>query len=80
MGIADSRKNRDTAWMKHLRCVEPSQDRQEERRYKGKHFHTCQRGSPLRDKVHFGSNQRFFHVKTVSTEQGRHNCNGPCIH
>ncbi len=31
--------------------------------------HTCQRGSPLRYKVHFGCDQRFFHVETISTEQ-----------
>ena len=46
-----------------------SQDRQKERRHKGTHCHTRQRRSSFRYKVHFGSNQRFFHVKTVSNEQ-----------
>ena len=45
------------------------QDWQEERRYKGTHCHTRQRRSSFRYKVHFGSNQRFLHVKTVSNEQ-----------
>lgn len=76
----DSRKNRDTAWMKRLQIIDStvscsgcgtsssSQDRQKERRHKGTHCHTCQRRSPFRHKVRFGNNQRFFHVETVSTE------------
>ena len=50
-------------------CGASSQDRQKERRHKGTHCHTCQRGSPLRYKVHFGCDQRFFHVETISTER-----------
>ena len=50
-------------------CGTSSQDWQEERKYKGTHCHTRQQGGPFRHKVHFRSNQRFFHVKTVNTEQ-----------
>lgn len=57
-----------------------SQERQKERRYQGTYRHTCQRRSSFRYKVYFCCNQRFLHVKAVSTEQRRHNCHGPRIH